>query len=117
MGELYGPAEAGQGGSGAASQRRQELRDKEKARVDRMLKRKTWRDEEFQKVLENVENAEKKLRKDEITSDDLDRGKEGSENKDDVDLRLATIKDAEAGVDNKKKLRSADNRQLLKMVD
>merc|ERR1712151_1018748 len=44
--ELYGATEAGQSG-GAGSQRRQELREKEKARVERMLKRKSWRDEEF----------------------------------------------------------------------
>lgn len=114
--ELYGPGEAGQGG-GAATQRRQELREKETARVDRMLKRKTWRDEEFQKVLETIETAEKKMRKEEAVSDDMDRDKENSEDQDDVDLRLVKTQDGTTTSENRKKARTADNRQLAKMVD
>merc|ERR1712190_551458 len=115
--ELYGPAEAGQGGSGAASQRRQELRDKENGRVDRMLKRKTWRDEEFQKLVETIEEAEKKLRREEIEADEQDREKEMSEDKDDSSRQLAKLQDGNPDSAGSKRARLTDDRQLCKMVD
>jgi len=76
MEELYGP---GQQGGGALSKRRQELRQREQARIARVRKRKAWREGEFSKELEQVESLEKRFRRDEKEQDGIDRTKEQNE--------------------------------------
>lgn len=75
--ELYGPPQDGAGG--AVVQRRQELREKEVARIERVRKRKAWREAEFAKTLERLETAEKRQRKEERERDDTDRTEEEAE--------------------------------------
>lgn len=73
--EIYGPSKGG----GAASKRRQELREKEQARIARVRKRKAWRENAFSKELERVETEEKRLRRLEKEQDGIDRAKEQRE--------------------------------------
>merc|ERR1719359_2145012 len=70
--EIYGP---GNGGTGV-SKRKEELRKKEQARVQRVRKRKAWREEQFAKEMEKVESLEKRLRREERARDGMDRKKE-----------------------------------------
>lgn len=79
-------------GGGAISRRREELRKREQARVLRVRKRKAWREEQFGKELERVENLEKRLRREERSLDGMDRKKEelsAPKQKDDSDLKSA----------------------------
>jgi len=117
--EIYGPAAAGEApGAGAFTvQRKQELREREQARVDRANKRKAWRLAEFTKEKERVESAEKRLRKMERAKDDEDRIKESSEVKAREDAEGQQL--AKIGDDALKRPAAvlADNKQLCEAVD
>mmetsp|Transcript_103394 Transcript_103394/g.287911 ORF Transcript_103394/g.287911 Transcript_103394/m.287911 type:complete len:808 (+) Transcript_103394:208-2631(+) len=118
--EIFGLPEDGEG-TGAIAQRRQELREKEKARIERLRKRKAWRDEAFTRELARVEAAEKRLRKEEVEKDDADRAKEEAEQRekeqqDEQDLKLSKLEDAGPGT-RLKAASHADNRKLIDMVD
>lgn len=118
--ELYGPPEDGSGG-GAIAQRRQELRERERQRVDRLKKRKAWREEEFNRELSRIESAQKRLRAEEVLKDRIDRDKEASEQKEkevqeEEDLKLSSLEDAPPGSRTKASAH-AENRKLVDMVD
>merc|ERR1712187_625033 len=96
--ELYGPSEErGCVTGGAAAQRRQELRERENARIERTRKRKAWRDAEYAKELANSEKREKRERKTERDKDDDDRMKEEAEAKEKEEQELKLAKWEEAG--------------------
>merc|ERR1719163_1075211 len=80
--ELYGAVEGSDSAGGAVMQRRQELRQREKIRVERVKKRKAWREAEFMRELQRVESSEKSLRDAERRKDVADRDKEEKEAKD-----------------------------------
>lgn len=116
--EIYGAAATSEGGAGAfTAQRKQELREREKARIERAQKRKAWREAEYEKERDRVESAEKRLRRMERDKDDADRVKEGTEvkAKEESENKLAKTED---GIqDAATPTRFADNRQLCEMVD
>lgn len=118
--EIYGPSE---GGSGAMAKKREELREKEQARITRVRKRKAWREAEFSKELARVEAREKRQRRDERDRDDFDRGREQVDNRakeDEMDLK-GIAKKEDSGNNNAGPLAitfEADNqRALTDMVD
>lgn len=115
--ELYGPQEGATLGGGANAQRRQELREKEQARIERVRKRKAWRDQEFAKELARVEGAEKRLRKSERDADDADRVKEEKDNRGKVEpeSKVAKLEEGYSALANLPQ--SADSRKLMEMVD
>lgn len=114
--ELFGPAVGGDQG-GAQLQRRQELREREAARIDRVRKRKTWRDSEFSRELEKVESEEKRLRVAERESDEADRAKEEQElkEKEERDTKLEKLEQEAPTMLGLAVL--ADNRDLVELVD
>jgi len=115
--ELYGPAESDMNG-GASAQRRQELREKEMARIERAQKRKAWREAEYAKELERVETAEKRLRKAEREKDDVDRTKETHDTREREDRELKYAKLEEGGLGMLTNAASPSDRRLLcEMVD
>jgi len=116
--EIYGASSTSGGGGAAtfAAQRKQELRDREQARIDRCLKRKAWRVAEYDKEKERVESAEKRMRRSERDKDDADRIKEGTEAKPkEEEDKLAKIEDATSM--QATMARFADSTQLCEMVD
>jgi len=118
--EIFGPPEDGSGG-GAIAQRRQELRERENKRIERMKKRKAWREEEFSRELERIESAEKRLRREEVEKDDGDRAKEeaelrAQEEKEDSNLKLSRLEDVTPG-SRAKASNHSNNRKLIDMVD
>lgn len=115
--ELYGPAPDGPAGGVAGAQRRLELREKENLRLDRVRKRKAWREAEFSKELERVESAEKRLRRREREEDDTDRAQQAreAEEKQADELMLANVEASKQGM-----LTDAptpDNRAVCELVD
>jgi hypothetical protein len=116
--ELYGAVEGSDSAGGAVMQRRQELRQREKIRVERVKKRKAWREAEFMRELQRVESSEKSLRDAERRKDVADRDKEEKEAKDKQarELKLQTL-EADGGATNVNVSQLADNRALMELVD
>merc|ERR1719401_1853316 len=112
--EIYGAAAEGAGGGAFTAQRKQELRERERARVDRAQKRKAWRMEEYRKTMDRVEQEEKRLRKEERETDDAERAKEGADTRprDDGDgmMKLEDSKGPDV-------MRLSNDQQLVEMVD
>merc|ERR1712150_29828 len=111
--EIFGAAD--ESGGAYTAQRTQELREREKSRIDRALKRKAWREAEYLKELERVESAEKKLRRDERERDDADRDAESAEVKP-VEEEREDERERENGR-GANVIRLADDQQLCEMVD
>lgn len=116
--ELYGPSEVAAAGGGAALQRRQELRERERTRVDRAKKRKAWRESEFTRELSHLEASEKSLRGKERERDNVDRLREENELKEKQarELKLEKL-EADGGATNVNVSQLADNRTLMELVD
>jgi len=122
--ELFGPPADGTLGDGAIAQRRQELREKERARIERMRKRKAWRSEAYAREASKLEVVEKRRRLEEKEKDDVDREKERAERKekeelDEEELKLSKAEDSFTGVRSKvvgTHGQHADNRRLIDMV-
>lgn len=116
--ELYGAVEGSDSAGGAVMQRRQELRQREKIRVERVKKRKAWREAEFMRELQRVESSEKSLRDAERRKDVADRDKEEKEAKDKQarELKLQTL-ETDGGATNVNVSQLADNRALMELVD
>lgn len=118
MEEIYGPPE--DGSPGACAQRRQELREREQARVKRVRKRKAWRETEYAQELAGVEKEEKRLRREEREADDQDRVKEEAEMREKVETDLKAAKLDELGVGHTNLLTNvslADSRAICDTVD
>jgi len=113
--EIYGATATDDKSGNVAfvAQRNQELRDRERARVERGLKRKAWREAEVAKLLERVESTEKKLRCAEREKDDADRIREGHETQSKDDQGKSGLGKHDGSV----AIRLADNQQLCDMVD
>lgn len=116
--ELYGAAEGSDNAGGAVMQRRQELRQREKVRVERVKKRKAWREAEFMRELQRVESSEKSLRDAERRKDVVDREREEKEAKDKQarEVRLEKL-DVDGGATNVNVSQLADNHALMELVD
>eukprot|EP00930_Biecheleria_cincta_P096041 TRINITY_DN87917_c0_g1_i1.p1 TRINITY_DN87917_c0_g1~~TRINITY_DN87917_c0_g1_i1.p1 ORF type:complete len:642 (+),score=175.84 TRINITY_DN87917_c0_g1_i1:148-2073(+) len=116
--ELYGATESSDSAGGAVMQRRQELRQREKARVERVKKRKAWREAEFMRELQRVETSEKSLRDAERRKDVADRDKEEKEARDKQarEQKLEKL-EADGGATNVNVSQLADNRALMELVD
>lgn len=117
--ELYGPlVEGGVVMSGAAAQKRQELREREAARIERTRKRKAWRDDEFSGMLQDMQAREKRLRRAEKEKDDADRETEEAEAKEKEEQEHKLAKLDEAGANPlSASTAHAENRVLCEMVD
>jgi len=116
--ELYGLTEGGSAAGGAAAQRRQELREREKNRVERATKRKAWREAEFTRELGRVESSEKSLRDQESAKDNAEREKEDTDLKE-KQAREAKLEklEADGGATSVNVGQLADNRSLMEMID
>jgi len=112
--ELYGPVE-GEGESRGGAQRRQELRERENARLQRFQERKAWRSAEFAKELARVESHEKRRRREERDRDTADRVREESEAGDQDATRGAKNEDNTSGGAFGRG--TSDNNELLDLVD
>jgi len=113
--ELYGAIDDGTLEIGAAAHRRQELKDRERARVGRVKKRKAWRDAEFTAELAPIENEEKRLRREEKEQDDADRQAEEHEIKEHDDATSMQL--AKVSENNVLPQPLANTRVLREMVD
>lgn len=115
--ELYGPSVNGAATGGATVQHKQELREREQARLQRVQKRKSWRESEFARELERVESAEKRLRQEEREMDDADRIKEEQEvkEKEERELKLEKLEHEAPSLLGLAVL--ADNQALVDLVD
>lgn len=117
--ELYGSQALPDGASSAAAQRLNELRASEATRLDRIRKRKSWRESEFSKVLEAIEREEKRLRKEELELDEADLLKEDADEEAKHELlskQLAKMPDGQ-GEDGKEIISRADAAAIRGLVD
>jgi hypothetical protein len=113
--ELFGPQEGtSDAGAGAVAQMRKELREREKARVERTRKRKAWHESEFASLLKKVESEEKRLRTTEKEKDEADRKREEAEGKDKEADGKDKGPDPVAALNN---MADADSKQLVEMID
>jgi len=113
--EIYGGTD--ESGGAYIAQRKQELREREKSRLERAQKRKSWREAEFDKERSRIESAEKRLRRSERDRDDGDRVKEEGEiKKEDPDMKPKIEGDSKASIEALV-TKLADDQQLWKMVD
>merc|ERR1712187_436288 len=122
MEEFYGlPLEEkeGEDGAGAGAQRRQELLDREQARLDRAKKRKAYHDSEFAKELARIEEMEKNLRKEEFEKDNADREAEEKEAKEKEahEVKLAKMEEVGVGGSVLETVTAADAKAIYELVD
>mmetsp|Transcript_66587 Transcript_66587/g.144604 ORF Transcript_66587/g.144604 Transcript_66587/m.144604 type:complete len:600 (-) Transcript_66587:90-1889(-) len=111
--EMFGGAD--ESGGAYVAEKTQELRERERARVERVRKRKAWVESEFAKELGLVESVEKRLRREEAERDQADRDKEDADTKkEDPDSKLKNEDKMNAHAMVSK---LADDQQLWKMVD
>ncbi|CAK9015932.1 unnamed protein product [Durusdinium trenchii] len=111
--ELFGAE-----GTGAAQQRRQELRAREDKRVERARKRKAWREAEYSEELERVEVSELGLREAERKRDEEDREKEEQElqEKQRKEQKLEKLEAQHGVVRSADVAQLAENRALMELV-
>merc|ERR1712048_1067266 len=107
------------GTSGAGAQRRQELLDREQARLDRAKKRKAYHESEFAKELARIEEMEKTLRREEREKDDADREAEEREvrEKEAHDVKLAKMEEVGVGGSVLETVTAADAKAIYELVD
>lgn len=105
-------------GTGAAKQRRQELREREEKRVERAKKRKAWREAEFSQELERLETSEVALRDVERARDNEDREKEDFElsEKQRKEMKLEKLEAHHGIVRSVHVAQLADNQALMELV-
>eukprot|EP00933_Yihiella_yeosuensis_P070787 TRINITY_DN7894_c1_g1_i5.p1 TRINITY_DN7894_c1_g1~~TRINITY_DN7894_c1_g1_i5.p1 ORF type:complete len:703 (-),score=231.78 TRINITY_DN7894_c1_g1_i5:167-2275(-) len=115
--ELFGPID-GDAKGGAVIQRRQELRERETARVDRAKKRKAWREAEFARELQKVELSEKSLREQERALDIADKNREETDTAEKAarEAKLEKL-EADGGAGHVNVSGLVDNRALMDLVD
>eukprot|EP00435_Cladocopium_sp_Y103_P018947 s3611_g4.t1 len=105
-------------GTGAAKQRRQELREREEKRVERAKKRKAWRESEFAAELDRLEASEMALREAEKLRDAEDREKEEFElsEKQRKEMKLEKLEAHHGIVRSVHVAQLADNQALMDLV-
>jgi len=105
-------------GTGAAKQRRQELREREEKRVERAKKRKAWRESEFAAELDRLEASEMALREAEKMRDAEDREKEEFDlaEKQRKEMKLEKLEAHHGIVRSVHVAQLADNQALMDLV-
>lgn len=113
--ELYGTSEGHTAGK-AETMRLEELRQRELIRIERVKKRKAWRDSQFQEELSKVEDVEKRRKLEEDRLDEEERAAEEAEQKEraEKEQQLERLKQEST---QKHLALLEDNKALVELVD